>query len=176
MPRKSNDKFYLILHNIRSAYNVGSVFRTADGMGVDKIYLSGYTPCPAKPGDIVVSSAQKMISKTALGAEKNIEWERARNVGKLVDKLKKSGVRIVALEQDEKAAKLDHASISFPAALLAGNEVRGLDKRLLEKCDMIVEIPMRGKKKSLNVSVAVGIAGYRMASCRRSAVCAKMET
>ena len=142
--KKERAEVYLILHNIRSLYNVGSIFRTADGAGVSKIYLTGYTPEPAP--------------KTALGAEKYVSWEKVANIQRLTNKLKKSKVQIVALEQSKNAVDYRKFKPRYPAALILGNEVRGLSPSLLKKCDKIIQIPMRGRKESLNVSVAAGIA------------------
>lgn len=160
----------LILHNVRSCYNVGSIFRTADAAGVDVIYLCGYTPTPDK--DI-------KISKTALGAEKTIKWELHKVTWRLLRKLHENGVRIIALERFDKftAKKLRVKNIfeySSPVnqtiAIMTGHERKGLSKRILEYVDDIVEIPMHGKKESLNVSVAVGIAVYSLINKR---VCCK---
>lgn len=155
-------EFIVIVHNIRSAYNVGSIFRTADGSGVDKVYISGYSPCPAKNKPIYLTQAQKMLSKTALGAEHYIEWEKSPKIGKLLDELRKNDFEIVALEQDSKSIEYNKYVPKKSIALLIGNEPKGLDKRILNKCDKIIEIPMIGKKKSLNVSVAFGIAAYEL--------------
>lgn len=156
------DNLCIILHNIRSAYNVGSVFRTADGAGVKKIYLTGYSPTPANNNEINKTKAQKMLAKTALGAEKNVDWEKFKNLGKLIKQLKKENFQIVALEQNEASIDYKEFKPRFPLALIAGNEVKGLDKRVLKKCDKVIEIPMRGKKESLNISVAVGITMYKL--------------
>jgi len=154
----------LILHDIRSAYNVGAIFRTADGAGVSKIYLSGYTPCPPDKNKNNKTQADKMIEKTALGAEKNIAWEKCENLEKLLEKLNPPAggekVSIIALEKTKNSVDIKKFKISFPAALILGNEVDGVSKDILKKCDAIVSIPMRGKKESLNVSVAAGIAMY----------------
>ena len=141
----------VILHNIRSAYNVGTIFRTADAVGIEKIYLTGYTPNPAK---------DKKIEKTALGAEKYVSWESYKNLNYLLKKLKKEGFKIVALEQNEKSIPYYKFRPRFDIVLILGNEVRGLNKKILEKCDYILEIPMFGRKESLNVAVAFGIIAY----------------
>ena len=148
-------KFVLILPNIRSGHNVGAMFRTADGAGVDKIYLSGYSPCPP----------HKEILKVSLGAEKSVPWEWARYAAPLLKKLKAAGYHIVALEQTPKSVNIYQWQPAFPLALIVGNEVTGVSKSILKFCDQIVEIPMRGKKRSLNVSVASGIALYHIAKC-----------
>jgi 23S rRNA (guanosine2251-2'-O)-methyltransferase len=151
--RKRNN-FVVICHNIRSAYNIGSVFRTADGAGAAKVYLTGYTPAPPHPG----------IFKTALGAEKDIAWEKVSKLDSVIKKLKKDKYEIAALEQNKKSVLLDSFKPKKNIALILGNEVRGLSKNTLAKCDRVVEIPMHGKKESLNVSVAFGIAAYAISS------------
>jgi len=148
----------LILHNIRSSHNVGAIFRTADGAGVSKIYLTGYTPKPVDQ----FGRLDKTIGKTALGAEKTVSWEYLESPARLISKLKKAGVEIVALEQDPKSVSYKKAKLKFPVALLLGEEVGGINKDLIKKCDQIIEIPMRGQKESLNVSVATGIAVYEI--------------
>lgn len=156
-------KFYLILHRIRSAYNVGSMFRTADGIGVDKIFLTGFTQRPSSKEYNIQTKAEKMLSKTALGADKYVQWEGAKNIARVIDKLKKENIQIVALEQNEKSIDYNQYKISKNKkgiALIVGNEPNGIDKRILKKCDKIIEIPMRGQKKSLNVAVSLGVAGY----------------
>jgi 23S rRNA (guanosine2251-2'-O)-methyltransferase len=146
----------LILHNIRSVYNVGSIFRTADAAGVTKIILTGYTPTPLDR----FKRPRLDLQKVALGAEQTVAWEYSKNPFAAIFKLKQEGVAIVAIEQDPRSTSIfsyaKHKS-KVPVALVLGNEVRGLSKALLNKCDAIVEIPMRGKKESLNVSVAAGI-------------------
>lgn len=148
----------LILPDIRSALNVGAIFRTADAVGVDKIYLTGYTPRPIDK----FGRAQKDIAKSALGAETWIPWEYKKTLLPLIKSLKKDGYTIIALEQDKKA--IDYRKIKIPqkVAFIVGPEVEGLDKKILSHCDSIVEIPMYGKKESLNVSVATGVALFRM--------------
>ncbi len=143
---------YLILHNIRSAYNVGSIFRTADAAGVQRIYLGGYTPTPN----------DKKVAKTALGAEKSVPWEYRKQAWRLLERLKKDEVQIIALEQTKKSVDYRKFKPRFPMALMVGNEIRGLSKAVLKYTDKIIEIPMFGKKESLNVSVAVGIAIFKL--------------
>lgn len=157
-------EFFLILHNIRSAYNVGAIFRTADGIGVGKIYLTGYTPIPASGKNLYQARSEKMIAKTALGAEKQVKWEKNKNISSLIAKLKNDKFQIVALEQDKKSTEYNKFKPKFPIALIIGNEPRGINKRVLDKCDAIIEIPMRGKKESLNAAVAAGIAGYQLSN------------
>jgi len=148
----------LILHNIRSVHNVGAIFRTADAAGVSRVYLSGYTPTPLDRFGVV----RKDIAKTALGAEKTVLWERAKELTKLLAKLKQEHVMLIAIEQGVGA--VDYKKVKAPArsAFIVGNEVRGLSRNILSRCDVIAEIPMTGKKESLNVSVATGIGLFRM--------------
>ncbi len=143
-------KFVLVLPNIRSAHNVGAMFRTADGAGVDKIYLTGYSPCPPHP----------QLDKVSLGAEKWMPWEYGKQVSRLLKQLKKEGYNIVALEETKKSRNLFTYRPKFPLALIVGNEKTGVTKAVLKYCDKAVKIPMRGRKTSLNVSVAAGIAMY----------------
>lgn len=159
-------EIFLVLHNIRSLHNVGSIFRTADCAGVNKIYLTGYTSAPID----IFGKTKKEIKKTALGAEKNVEWEKCKDIGKLILRLKKDPstklgsrkIKVIALEQDSKSINYKKNKPKFPLALVVGNEVRGLSKQTLKKCDTIIEIPMHGKKESLNVSVATGIALFNL--------------
>ena len=146
-----------MLHNIRSRYNVGSIFRTADAAGVDKIYLCGITPTPP----------HSRISKVALGAEDYISWEKYWQTGRLLNKLKKEKVQITALEQSKKSISYNKFKPKFPQALVLGAEVDGLPKSLIKKCDKIIEIPMHGKKESLNVSVACGVALFEIINNNR---------
>ncbi len=146
-------EIYLILHNVRSLHNVGSVFRTADAAGVKKIYLSGYTASPTdKFGKI-----RPEIHKTALGAEKMVNWKHYKNISTLIKKLKKEKIRRIAVEQSHRSINYKKFRPQYPLALIFGNEVKGITKTILAKCDKIIEIPMLGKKESLNVSVAAGI-------------------
>ena len=142
----------LLAHNIRSLWNVGSLFRTCDGMGVEKIYLTGYTGIPPR----------KEITKTALGADEFIEWEHHDEPMNVIESLKKEGFQIVSLEQMEKSITLTAFVPQFPLCLVLGNELVGIRDDLLEASDAVVEIPMLGKKESLNVAVAAGIALYSL--------------
>jgi len=155
---KEKKEIFLILHNIRSTYNVGSIFRTGEAAGVSKIYLSGYTPAPEDK----FKKENKMILKTALGAEKLIPWEKVSGTTKLLAKLKKERVEIVALEQSGKSIDYRKFKPKNKTALILGNEVRGISKSVLNKCDKIIEIPMKGQKESLNVSVAIGVALFEL--------------
>ena len=191
-------KIVVILNNIRSNENVGSIFRTADAVGVSKIFLCGYTPTPTDR----FGRARADLAKVALGAEKNVEWEHSSKTADVLKRLKKEGFQIVAIEQAKnsidykninprtnfsdflckKMAKISSKTFidlktlekeynskfgegvkpKYPIAIVVGNEVGGINKKTLELCDIIAEIPMKGKKESLNVSVAFGIAGYKI--------------
>lgn len=146
----------LALHNIRSTHNVGAIFRTADAAGVTKMYLCGITPAPIDR----FGRDRKDISKAALGAEKVIKWEQVKDIKKLIAKLKKEKYQIIAIEQDEKSKNYKKIKISLKTLLIFGNEVGGIEKDILETCDQIAEIPMKGTKESLNVSVAAGVILY----------------
>ena len=144
---------YVALNNIRSLYNVGSIFRTADAFGVDKIILGGYTGTPPR----------KEITKVALGAEKYIKWEKSFNLHTRLLELKNQGFEIIGLENNNfkiKTSNLNKFKLKLPAVLVLGNEVKGITPAVLKKIDRFIEIPMKGIKESLNVSVAFGIALY----------------
>lgn len=142
----------LLAHNIRSAYNVGSFFRTADGAGVTKIVLSGYCPPPNHKG----------VIKTALGAEQVVPFEQIKTPGSWLKKMKKAGYTIVALEQTKSSKNLFTWKPKFPMVVILGNEVKGVSPALLKYADVILEIPMRGTKESLNVATAMGVAVYQL--------------
>ena len=140
---------YVILNSIRSSYNVGSIFRTSDGAMIEKLYLCGYTPHPPK----------KEVLKTALGAQNSVPWEYVKDPMDVILDLKSKGIKIGALEQTEKSTP--HYSFNaenFPAALIIGNEIKGVSQELLDLCDFSLEIPQYGIKQSLNVAVAYGIS------------------
>lgn len=148
----------LILHNIRSVENVGAMFRTADAAGINKIYLTGYTPTPLdrfgrKRGD---------LAKSALGAEEFVSWEQRKSISALFTKLKRERYLIIGIEQDKKSVDYKKVKLQNKNVFLVGEEVAGISKSNLKKCDIIAEIPMRGKKESLNVSVALGVALFRI--------------
>lgn len=142
----------LLAHNIRSLWNVGSLFRTADAFSVSKIMLAGYTATPPR----------REISKTALGAEESVVWEKVNDSKKAIVKLKKQGFTVVALEQARGAVDLAEYEPPDRVCLVVGHEVLGVPKELLRLCDAVVHIPMHGKKESLNVSVAAGIALHHL--------------
>ena len=144
----------LLAHNIRSLWNVGSFFRTADAFAVEKIYLTGYTATPPR----------REIAKTALGADEWILWEYEKDPMKLIEKLKNDGWRIVGLEITDQSQDITHYHPTEKICLIVGHEVTGVPKEILSLCDDVVHIPMLGKKESLNVSVATGIALERLRS------------
>jgi len=154
----------IIAHNIRSTHNVGSIFRTAEGFGVEKIILSGYTPYPKVTNDPrlphISEKLTSQIHKTALGAEEMVPFEYSEQIP--LKFLKESGYRLVALEQNERSIRLSEYTVVDKLALLIGEEVHGITEELIAQCDDIIEIPMVGKKESFNVSVATGIALYAL--------------
>jgi len=155
--KKSHD-VAVLLHNIRSTHNVGSIFRTADALGVTKIYFSGYTPTPLDR----FGRPRKDVAKVALGAEKDIAWEQILDPHTVIKNLKKEHYTIVALEQHVKSVDYKKVHISTPVLFIVGNEVCGVEESLLGDVDVIAEIPMHGNKESLNVSVAFGVALFRI--------------
>jgi|AntRauTorckE6833_2_1112554.scaffolds.fasta_scaffold01506_6 tRNA G18 (ribose-2'-O)-methylase SpoU len=150
----------LVLHDIRSVLNVGAIFRTADAVGINKIYISGHTPAPVDR----FGRERNDIKKTALGAQKSVKWEQVENVLDLISDLKKTGFEIVSLEQSKKSIDYKEVgnNIGDKVAVILGSETKGVSEEILNKSNLIVEIPMVGEKESLNVSVATGILLYRL--------------
>ena len=148
----------ILLHNIRSTHNVGSIFRTADALGVTKIYLSGYTPTPLDR----FGKARKDVAKVSLGAEKTIDWEYTESPFDVIKNLKKLKHQIIALEQSKKSVDYKKVKVKKPVLFIVGNEVGGIESKILSLCDVVAEIGMKGKKESLNVSVAFGVALFRI--------------
>lgn len=149
---------FLILLNIRSAQNVGSLFRTADAVGISKIYLVGYTPDPVDK----FGRARGDVAKAALGAEQTIVWEHVKTIAPLLKKLKKEGIQIIAIEQSKNSVDYKKIKPQKSVAFILGNEVDGIPESVLKQVDIVAEIGMAGKKESLNVSVAGGIALFRI--------------
>lgn len=152
-----------ILHNIRSLYNVGSIFRTADAVAAEKIYLCGITPSPLDP----FGHPRTQLTKVSLGAEKTVDWEDSVKspyaTKKLIEQLKKDGYKILALEMTKNAIPYYRFKIQdsrFKIVLILGNEVKGLPEFILKSADKILSIPMVGKKESLNVGVAFAVAAF----------------
>ena len=148
----------LILDNIRSVHNVGSIFRTAETAGVKTVYCLGTTPLPVDR----FGQKRKDFIKVSLGAEDLVKWEYQKTGTSLIKKLKKQGFKIIALEQAEKSVDYRKIKNVRDVVLIVGNEVGGVSKSLLKLADQIAEIPMKGKKESLNVAVATGIMVFGM--------------
>jgi tRNA G18 (ribose-2'-O)-methylase SpoU len=154
---KSKD-FFVIAHNIRSLFNVGSLFRSADAFGVSHIYLTGYTGTPP----------DAKIAKVALGAEQYLPWQHAKSPVRVIKKLRAvyPYIQIVGLENNlsagHKPIALPKFKPQFPLALVLGEETKGIPRSLLTQCDQLVEIPMQGQKESLNVIVAFAVAAYHI--------------
>ena len=149
----------LLLDNIRSAHNVGSIFRTAEAAGASHIYCTGTTPAPVDR----FGRKRSDVAKVALGAENLVAWEYTKRPGDILKRLKGEGFEIVAIEQD--ARSVDYRTFKMSAekvAFILGNEVGGISKKLLDAADQIIEIPLNGKKESLNVSVVAGIVLFRV--------------
>ncbi len=151
-----------ILHNIRSVHNVGSIFRTADGAGFTKIYCAGVTPTPLDR----FGNVRPDFAKVALGAEKGLPWEKAARISTAIKRLKKEGFKIFAVEQAKNSYPYWKMRERLPAkmAFVMGNEVDGLPPSILALADKVLEIPMHGRKESLNVSVAFGIIAFHFAA------------
>lgn len=155
----------VVLDNIRSVFNVGSIFRTADALGVEKIFLGGITPTPLHP----------KMSKVSLGAENYVLWEKRPETWRILSKLKNNNYFLIALESGKQSKNIFDFQIAFQGkraskkiALVLGNEVKGLSQAILRRCDVVLEIPMFGKKESLNVAVAFGVAGYLLRQSMQS--------
>lgn len=158
----------LILHNIRSTHNVGSIFRSAEGFGVRHIILSGYTPYPSIAGDTrlphIAAKLTAQIHKTALGAETIVPFEYINDIDVKIHSLKQNGALLYALEQHAGSVPLKSFTPASEFVLILGEEVDGISKQIIDQCDEILEIPMHGQKESFNVSVAAGIALYALAA------------
>jgi 23S rRNA (guanosine2251-2'-O)-methyltransferase len=152
-PRFSKGKLAVLLDNVRSAWNTGSILRSADGFGFSQAYLCGITPTPDN----------EAVTKTSLGAEDSVPWSYHKDAVKLVKGLKKTGCVIYALEEHQRAIGLGQVSAPIQnLIIMAGNEITGVDPELLDLCDQIVYIPMSGEKRSFNVAIAFGIAAYAL--------------
>ena len=155
--RRKRLPFVVVLNNIRSLFNVGSIFRTADGAGVEKVWLCGYTGYPP--------SAQ--ISKTALGAEERVPWDYVADAAAVIKAHKSKGYMIVFLEQMDESCEYHKFKPKGPVCLVIGNEIEGISAELVPFCDKAVDIAMDGIKNSLNVSVAFGVVAYHIRHCLR---------
>ena len=154
----------LIAHNLRSCHNVGALLRTAEGLGVQKVILSGYTPHPAHDKDRRLpheaAKITRQINKTALGAERFVHWEHHKDILAVLAKLKKDGYAITAVEQAEDAQDITTYYPPKKIVLLVGREVEGVEAEILAACDIVLEIPMYGHKESFNVAQAAAMAMY----------------
>lgn len=155
-------KYSVLLHNIRSVYNVGSIFRTADAAGFSHVYLSGYTPTPIDR----FGRERTDVHKVALGAEKTVAWTYFQDTQTAIEQLKSEGSYILAVEQSSNSfdyRELSDLNIDAKEVILVmGEETQGIEPDILKLVDGVVEIPMRGEKESLNVSVSFGIVAYEI--------------
>jgi 23S rRNA (guanosine2251-2'-O)-methyltransferase len=155
----------LIAHNLRSCHNVGSLLRTADGLGIERVLLTGYTPYPLSDSDArlphLAAKLDRQIHKTALGAEKSQAWAHYDTLEMALDELRAQGYSIAALEQDAGAVSLPKFRPPEKLALVVGREVEGVEPEVLAQCDYILEIPMFGQKESFNVVQAAAMALYQ---------------
>jgi 23S rRNA (guanosine2251-2'-O)-methyltransferase len=154
----------LIAHNLRSCHNVGSLLRTAEGLGVHKVFLTGYTPYPIASNDDrlphIAAKLHKQIAKTALGAQDSQSWEHIEDVSAVITKLKADGYLVAAIEQAGNSVRLPDFHAPDKIALLVGREVEGVEPEVLAQCDSILEIPMFGQKESFNVAQAAAMGLY----------------
>ncbi len=144
----------VVLEDVRSTFNVGSVLRTADGSGCTKVYMCGITPDGNHP----------KVKKTALGAEEFMQWEHRKDIVELLSELKNGGFQLISVEQSPNSVSYKNLELGNKAAFIFGNEITGVSKDTLERSDLIAEIPMLGKKNSLNISTTVGIILYNSVS------------
>ena len=157
MKKSPTYSLYIMLHDLRSVYNVGAIFRTADAIGAEKILLSGTTPAPVDR----FGKSRKDFSKSALGSENTVGWEYIKNPGGILKEMSGNGYEIIAVEQSRGSMDYKVVKLGRRTVIIFGNEVNGVSKRILKYAHIIAEIPMRGKKESLNVSVAAGITLFR---------------
>lgn len=154
----------VIAHNLRSILNVGSILRTSDGMGVSKVYCTGYTPYPSQPNDTrmphVHQKITRQLHKTALGAEQSLDISHSHSLPPVLQQLKQAGYEIIAIEQANNSIELTKYAAPEKVALIVGREVEGIEDEVLQLADKIIELPMLGKKESYNVSIAAAIALY----------------
>ncbi len=157
----------VVLENIRSLYNVGSVFRTSDGALIDTLYLCGYTGYPPR----------KEIEKTALGSVESVNWRRVTDTSRAVAECRSAGCQVVSLEHTDRSRPYNEVEYSFPLCLIVGNEVDGISSSIVESSDIAIDIPMYGIKQSLNVAVAYGIVIFHIISefRRKTGVSGKMS-
>lgn len=160
IPDRNRLPVAVIVDNVRSLYNVGSIFRTSDGVLIQKLILTGFTPHPPR----------KEIEKTALGATKSVPWEYIQSPRAAIDFVRSDGYRLCCLElADQSTPYTSIRKSDFPLCVIVGNEINGVSKELVEQCDVALEIPMFGTKQSLNVAVAYGIAIFELSRIWRDA-------
>lgn len=156
----------LIAHNLRSSHNVGSLLRTAEGLGVKEVFLTGYTPYPMTQNDDRLPHLAKkidaQIAKTALGAEKMLAWQHLTSIDELLDDLSSQGYRLLAIEQTAASQPLPDYQPTDKVAIIVGREVEGLEPEVIARCDQALEIPMLGHKESFNVVQAAAMALYHI--------------
>jgi len=152
----------LIAHDIRSAHNIGSLMRTAEGLGVERMIISGFSPYPAVPDDVrlphIARKVSQRVLKTSLGAEISLNWEHKDDINQVISDLKDDGFRLVALEQASGAKTLEAYKPGPNVALVLGGEKDGISQDVLQLCDDVIEIPMSGQKESFNVAAAAAMA------------------
>ena len=149
---------YILVENVRSVHNVGSIFRTADGFGAEKIFLTGFTAYPPR----------KDLHKTALGAENSVPWEYFEDSMSAAQTIREKNIPLVLIEQTHQSQSIYDLDVQFPLCFMVGNEVTGVSEKLSKMADIHIELPMRGIKQSLNVSVAVGVVGYELFRCYKN--------
>lgn len=156
----------LIAHNLRSTHNIGSLLRTAEGLGVNRVILSGYTPYPLMKNDErlphLANKIDKQIAKTALGAETLVKWQHSEDIVATIKNLKSDGYLVAGLEQSLNSIKLNDYHPPTKIALILGREVEGIETDVLTQCDLLIEIPMFGQKESFNVVQAAAMALYQL--------------
>lgn len=156
----------VVAHNLRSAHNVGSLLRTGEVFAVDTVHVTGFTPYPQHPGDerdaTLAARQTRRLAKAAAGAERTMPFRRHDDVYALLDSLREDGYSIVGLEIDPAAVGLGDYAPGRKVALVLGDEVHGIDPDIRSRCDLLLQIPLYGRKSSLNVSVAAGIALYAL--------------
>ena len=153
----------ILLHNVRSAHNVGAIFRTAEAAGAERMFLSGYTPTPIDR----FGRRRTDLAKTALSAETFLSWQYRKDPRKILTVCRSNGWHVVGVEQDPRAIPFKKFKVKQRTLFVFGNEVRGLSRAMRDKSDTLVEIPMHGRKESLNVSVAAGIVLFACSGSAR---------
>lgn len=163
---RTKRKIVVIAHNLRSTHNVGSILRTAEGLGVNHVYITGYTPYPETKKDKrlphLIAKISKDIHKTSLGAEITQSWSYNENVNDVIKNLKQEGITVAALEQTPNSKDITKYRTDDDIGILIGREVEGVEQEVLDLCDIVLEIPMSGSKESFNVSQALAMSLYHL--------------